>query len=126
MERCALIAALLAVVAQHQQHQQQPQPRVRVEVLNTTKVHGLAHRGTRYLRDQGFDVVGEGTVAGPRDTTLVLDRTHHPEWAARLARSLSASGTPVRVESRPDSSRYVDVTVLLGALWHPPPQSFNP
>ena len=118
MERGALILALIALVAQ--------QPRVRVEVLNTTKVHGLAHRATRYLRDQGFDVVVEGTVIAPGDTTLVLDRTHHPEWAASVARALSAAGSPVRVESRPDSSRYVDVTVRLGALWRPPPQPFNP
>jgi len=120
VERGALIVAALAMLGASQQ------PRVRVEVLNTTKVHGLAHRATRYLRDQGLDVVGEGTIVAPRDTTLVLDNSNHPEWAARVARTLSASGTPVRVASRPDSSRYVDVTVLLGALWRPPPQSFNP
>ena len=120
MERVALIAAALALVGVFQQ------ARVRVEVLNTTKVHGLAHRATRYLRDQGLDVVVEGTIKAPSDTTLVLDRTNHPEWAARVARTLSAAGAPVRVESRPDSSRYVDVTVLLGALWRPPPQTFNP
>src|ERR1700722_14588961 len=83
VERGALILALIALVAQ--------QPRVRVEVLNTTKVHGLAHRATRYLRDQGLDVVGEGTIVAPRDTTLVLDNSNHPEWAARVARTLSAS-----------------------------------
>jgi LytR cell envelope-related transcriptional attenuator len=119
VELRALIALVLAMVAQ--------QPRVRVEVMNTTKVHGLAHRATRYLRDQGFDVVGEGTASAPGDTTLVLDRTNHPEWATRIAHVLGAvSGVPVRVESRPDSSRYVDVTVLLGALWRPPAQTFNP
>jgi hypothetical protein len=100
---------------------------VRVEVINTTKVHGLARRATRYLRDQGFDVVSEGTIAAPNDTTLVLDRTNHHEWAANIARTLSAAGgVPVRLETRPDSSHYVDVTVLLGAHWRPPPQSFNP
>jgi hypothetical protein len=115
----ALILLVLSAAGQ--------QPRVRVEVINTTKVHGLARRATRYLRDQGFDVVSEGTMSGPGDTTLVLDRTNHRAWAANVAHSLSAAGgVPVRVESRPDSSRYVDVTVLLGAQWHPPPQSFNP
>jgi hypothetical protein len=115
----ALILFVLAVAGQ--------QPRVRVEVINTTKVHGLARRATRYLRDQGFDVVSEGTMPGPGDTTRVLDRTNHHAWAASVAHSLSAAaGVPVRVESRPDSSRYVDVTVLLGTQWHPPPQSFNP
>jgi hypothetical protein len=103
-----------------------PQARIRVEVVNTTKVRGLAHRATRYLRDQGYDVVSARTVVAPRDTTLVLDRTNHPEWAARIARALGTAGAPVRAESRPDSSRYVDVTVLLGAVWRPPPQAFNP
>jgi hypothetical protein len=119
VELRALTALVLAMVVQQQ-------PRVRVEVINTTKVHGLAHRATRYLRDQGFDVVGEGTVKVPSDTTLVLDRTGHQAWASSIAHVLAATGAPVRVESRPDSSRYVDVTVLLGALWRPPPQAFNP
>jgi hypothetical protein len=114
----ALILVGLAISAQ--------QPRVRVEVINTTKVHGLARRATRYLRDQGFDVVGEGTISASSDTTLVLDRTNHHAWAVNIAHALQAAGSPVRVESRPDSTHYVDVTVLLGANWHPPPQSFNP
>jgi hypothetical protein len=119
VELRALIALLFAMVVQQQ-------PRVRVEVINTTKVHGLAHRATRYLRDQGFDVVSEGTIVAPNDTTVVLDRSGHRAWAASISHVLQLGGSPVRVESRPDSSRYVDVTVLLGALWRPPPQAFNP
>jgi hypothetical protein len=30
------------------------------------------------------------------------------------------------VETRPDSSRYLDVTVILGADWRPPPLPFYP
>ena len=96
--------------------------RVRVEVINTTKVNGLAKRAARYLRDRGFDVVSTGTLARTRDSTLVLDRSGHPDWADRVARSLGAG----RAESRPDSSRHVDVTVLLGATWRPPAQPFHP
>ncbi len=103
-----------------------PPDRVRVEILNTSRVHGLARRATRYLRDQGFDVVAVGTVTPPRDTTLVLDRTGHPDWAARVARALAAGRAPTRAESRPDSSRYVDVTVLLGGTWRAPPEPFDP
>jgi len=96
--------------------------RVRVQVLNATKTRGLARRAMLYLRDQGFDVVEVGTTAATRDSTLVLDRSRHPEWARNVASSLGKAA----VESRPDSSRYLDVTVLVGASWRPPAQPFYP
>jgi hypothetical protein len=96
--------------------------RVRVQVLNTTKTRGLARRAMLYLRDQGFDVVEVGTTSPARDTTLVLDRSRHPEWAHSVATSLGTA----RVETRPDTSRYLDVTVLIGSSWRPPAQPFYP
>jgi hypothetical protein len=96
--------------------------RVRVQVLNTTGARGLARRATRLLRDRGFDVVEIGTVGPVRDTTLVLDRSHHPEWASAVAKILR----PARAETRPDSSRYLDVTVLLGRTWRAPTEPLNP
>ena len=97
--------------------------RVRVQVINTTRTRGLARRATRVLRDQGFDVV-EMTTGGPtRDSTLVLDRSGHPAWAANVATIL---GPAARAEPRPDSSRYLDVTVLLGTKWRPPAEPLNP
>ncbi len=95
--------------------------RIKVEVLNTTTTKGLARRGTVFLRERGFDVVGSGTVRERRDSTLILDRSGHAGWAALVAKALGA-----RFESRPDSSRFVDVTVLLGADWRPPPLPFDP
>ena len=97
-------------------------PRVRVQVLNATRTRGLARRAMLYLRDQGFDVVEVGTTSAMQDTTLVLDRSRHPEWARNVATSLGAA----RVESRPDTSRYLDVTVLVGSSWRPPAQPFYP
>jgi hypothetical protein len=97
--------------------------RIRVQVVNTTRTRGLARRATRVLRDRGFDVV-EMTTAGPlRDTTLVLDRSGHPAWATTVAKIL---GPAARAEARPDSSRYLDVTVLLGTAWRAPAEPFNP
>lgn len=95
--------------------------RIKVEVLNATSTKGLARRGTLFLRDRGFDVVGSGTTRPPRDSTLVLDRSGHPDWARLVARAFNA-----RMESRPDSSRYLDVTVLLGSNWRPPALPFYP
>ncbi|MGH7678051.1 MAG: LytR C-terminal domain-containing protein [Gemmatimonadaceae bacterium] len=96
--------------------------RVRVQVLNATSVRGLARRATSHLRDRGFDVLEIGTAAEQRDSTLVLDRSGHPEWAKRVAEALGGA----RIESRPDSSRYLDVTVLLGRSWRAPAEPFYP
>ena len=98
--------------------------RIRVEVLNATTARGLARRATTLLRDRGFDVVGVGTTPARErgDSTFVLDRSGHPEWAKRVAAAMGG----VRVISRPDSSRYLDVTVLVGAGWRPPAQPFHP
>lgn len=95
--------------------------RIKVEVLNATKTKGLARRATLYLRDRGFDVVGSGNVTEQRATTIVYDRSSHPDWARLVARAMHAP-----VAARPDSSRYLDVTVLLGADWRPPPLPFHP
>jgi hypothetical protein len=95
--------------------------RIKVEVLNGTRTKGLARRATLYLRDRGFDVVGAGTETAARATTVVFDRSSHPEWARLVGRALNAP-----VVSKPDSSRYLDVTVILGADWRAPPLPFHP
>jgi cell division septation protein DedD len=96
--------------------------RVRVQVINATTTRGLARRATMHLRDRGFDVLEMGTATEQLDSTLVLDRSGHPEWAKRVAEALGGA----RVEARPDSSRYLDVTVLLGRSWRPPSKPFYP
>ncbi len=96
--------------------------RVRVQVLNSTKTHGLARRATMLLRDRGFDVVETGTIGTAHDTTLVYDLSGHPDWANRIARAFA----PARVVVRTDSSRYLDIAVLLGTTWRAPPEPFYP
>ena len=96
--------------------------RIRVEVINTTPVRGQARRVSLYLRDAGFDVVkyaGEGPAL---DSTRVLDRSGHPDWA-RLASEALGGAT---VESRPDSTRFVDLTILVGRVVRTPPEAFYP
>ena len=95
--------------------------RIKVEVLNATKTRGLARKATLYLRDLGFDVVGSGNVAEQRATTIVYDRSNHHEWARLVGKAMRAPST-----ARPDSSRYLDVSVLIGADWRPPALPFHP
>ncbi|MDQ2768613.1 MAG: LytR C-terminal domain-containing protein [Gemmatimonadota bacterium] len=96
--------------------------RITVEVINATKVRGLARRAARALRDQGFDVVSTGTNKEQLDTTQVVVRTGHREWAERAAKAMGGGTVLVR----PDSSRDVDLTVLIGATWRAPAQPFYP
>lgn len=96
--------------------------RVKVQVVNATRVRGLARRATHALRDRGFDVVEVGTTGDLRDSTLVLDRSGHPEWARRAAYAMGGA----RVEARPDTSRYLDLTVLVGRAWRPPAEPLDP
>ena len=96
--------------------------RIRVQVLNATRTRGLARRATMLLRDRSFDVVETGTTSESRDTTLILDLSGHPDWASRIATLF----TPSRVERRVDSSRYLDISVVLGSTWRPPAKPFYP
>ena len=96
--------------------------RIRVQVLNATATRGLGRRAMLYLRDRGFDVVEVGTSRRTQDSTIVLDRSRHPEWAQQVAEALGGA----RVVSRPDSSRYLDVTVILGTTWRLPAQPLRP
>lgn len=98
-----------------------PNTRIKVEVLNATTTKGLARRATLLLRDRGFDVVAIGTATQQRDETTVIDRSKHPAWARLIANAIGAT-----VTSHPDSSRYVDATVLVGARWRPPAHPFYP
>lgn len=99
-----------------------PNARVRVEIVNATRTRGLARRATRLLRDRGFDVVTYTTSGTTQDSTIVLDRTNHLDWARLVGQALG--GVPV--EARPDTSSYVDVTVVLGTTWRAPAQPFSP
>lgn len=96
--------------------------RIRVEVLNGTGVKGLARRGTTAMRDAGFDVVATGNWDVMADSSLVLVRTGRMDWGALAAKALGGA----RIEARPDSSRYVDLTIVLGARWRPPALPFDP
>jgi hypothetical protein len=86
----------------------------RVEVLNAAGQPGWARAGTLVLRQKGFDVVSFGNArAFDRDSSVVLARTPDRGVADAVAAALGID--LVRVE--PDSTLFVDATVVLGLDW---------
>ena len=91
--------------------------RVVIEVLNGTETSGLARVGARVLRKAGFDVVYTAT-APTVDSTTLLVRRGDTKAAERVRKAL---GTGI-VRSMRDSTRHVDVTVILGPDFRGPPE----
>ncbi len=85
--------------------------RIRVEVLNATRIPGLADRMTEFLRARGFDVVSYDNAAARADSSRVVDRVGNAAFAREVA--LALPGTEIRRQLSED--RFVDVTVVVGA-----------
>jgi hypothetical protein len=87
-------------------------PAITVEVLNANGRAGDARIGTRLLRQAGIDVVYFGNAAeAGLDSTRIIVRRGQVKAGERVR---SALGTG-RVEVQLDSTRLLDVSVLLGA-----------
>ena len=80
-----------------------------VEVLNGTETSGLARVGSRELRKAGFDVVYLATAPAVESTT-VLVRRGDAQSGERVRKALGSG----KVKTARDSTRHVDVTVILG------------
>jgi hypothetical protein len=90
--------------------------RVKVEVVNASGERGIARRTMHYLRQRGLDVVSVGNAKERLDSSVVYVRSGHADWAVRTARAIGGAS----IEMRPDSSRYLDLTIVLGANFRPP------
>lgn len=85
--------------------------RVTVEVLNATRVDGLARETTRLLRRHGIDVVYYGTAREDSlETTLVVVRRGDTTQAVRVRDALGVGSVVVELDDR----LLLDVSVLLG------------
>jgi hypothetical protein len=89
----------------------------RVEVLNGSGRSGLARQATERLRAAGFDVVYLGNAASRETSSVVLDRAGKLELARAVADALGIA----RAETSRDSTRLVEVTVIIGTDWTAPP-----
>jgi hypothetical protein len=86
----------------------------RVEVLNAAGRSGMARTATDRLRVAGYDVVFFGNAGNRTDSlSIVLDRVGKPDLARAVASHLGIT----RVETAIDSTRLVEVSVVLGVDW---------
>jgi hypothetical protein len=97
-------------------------PALLVEVLNANGRAGDARVGTRLLRQAGIDVVyfGNAPESG-LDSTRIIVRRGGPNVGERVRAALGKG----RVEVALDSSRLLDVSVLLGADFTPSGSTFD-
>lgn len=85
--------------------------RIRVDVRNGSGLEGAAIRMTEFIREQGFDVVDFGNADRfDHARTFVIDRSGTPGAAREVATALQ--GVPIGTAA--DTSRYLDVTVVVG------------
>lgn len=85
--------------------------RATVEVLNGTRINGLARETTRRLRRAGLDVVYFGDAEEfPVDSTRILIRRGDTSAARRVHRALGHG----QILAAPDSRLLLDITVVLG------------
>lgn len=85
--------------------------RVTVEVLNGTRINGLARETTRRLRQAGLDVVYFGDAEDfPVASTRILVRRGDTTAARRVRRALGGG----QILEAPDSRLLLDITVVLG------------
>lgn len=85
--------------------------RIRVEVRNGSGTSGAAGRVTTFLRDEGFDVVDYGNADRfDYERTQIIDRVGSSAAAREVATLLP--GVPI--ESSPDSTLFLDVTIVIG------------
>ncbi|MGE5803998.1 MAG: LytR C-terminal domain-containing protein [Gemmatimonadota bacterium] len=90
---------------------------ITVEVLNANGRPRDARVGTRLLRRQGIDVVYYGNAdAGTLDSTRIVVRRGSAKVGEQVRTALGLG----RVEIDLDSSKLLDVSVLLGADFVPP------
>lgn len=99
---------------------------ITVEVLNANGRSGDARVGTRLLRRQGIDVVFFGNAPPPPDAgTLDSTRIIVRRGSAKVGEQVRAALGLGKVEIDLDSSKLLDVSVLLGTDFVPPRSSLD-
>jgi polyisoprenyl-teichoic acid--peptidoglycan teichoic acid transferase len=93
----------------------------RIVILNGTAKDGLAAMASRYLKENGFNVVQIGN-AEKRDyaKTVLVDLADKPATVDWLAQRFTVDST--NIKRNPTAVRDSDIRVILGNDWTPPLQ----
>ncbi len=92
---------------------------VTVNVWNASGKKGTAYEITMFLRKSGFDVSEWGTYAAEQISTRVIDRKGQIKSAQAVAAVLGVQS----VHSEPNPNALVDVEVVIGRDYQPPPSA---
>ncbi|MEO0241285.1 MAG: LytR C-terminal domain-containing protein [candidate division WOR-3 bacterium] len=85
--------------------------KIRVEVLNGTKVPKLAQKVTARIRELGFDVIYYGSYDSEINQTCIFDRKYPDLFAGKML-AKEIRNPKVYFEADPDN--LVDITVVIG------------
>jgi hypothetical protein len=87
--------------------------KLQVEVLNACGVSGIASTVTKYLREQGIDVVNTGNhTRFDVKETMLWERVKNTD-SQRVAELLGVSND--KINSKMDPNLQLDITIILGA-----------
>ena len=86
---------------------------IQIEILNGTKINGLAKKMMDWLRRRNFDVLNIGNWKNDSlQTTMIYDRLGNITASKNVATALGFADS--LVFSKPDSSLLLNTTVIIG------------
>ncbi len=86
---------------------------IQIEILNGTKINGLANKMMNWLRRREFDVLNAGNWQNDSvQTTIIFDRLGNIKASKNVAAALGVPDS--LVFSKPDSLLFLNTTVVIG------------
>jgi hypothetical protein len=91
---------------------EKPKEVIQLNILNSTKVSGIADKARTYMRNLGFDVVEIGNFTEYKKISIVIDRIGDRQSALLTAKAVGIGDS--LVYTKIDSSLFLKCTIILG------------
>lgn len=85
---------------------------IQINILNGTKVSGLANQFRNYFRSKGFDVVEVDNFSEHVNKSYLIDRVGDKNTSKKIAKILGINDSLIKTEI--DSGLYLKCSVILG------------